>query len=61
MCGIPNSEFFEVILPDDVQKYGLVEDLVVDGQGMVRVPERPGLGVEIDLELIRSTTTGVLS
>ncbi len=39
MCGIPNSEFFEVILPDDVQKYGLVDDLVVDRKGMVRVPD----------------------
>ena len=60
MCGIPNSEFFEVILPDDVQKYGLVNDLVVDQKGMVRVPDSPGLGVEIDFERIRTTTTAVL-
>ena len=61
MCGIPNSEFFEVILPDDVQKYGLVNDLVVDGNGMVRVPAGPGLGVEIDRDLIARTTIGMVS
>jgi len=61
MCGILNSEFFEVILPDDVQKYGLVEDLSVGASGMVRVPDRPGLGVEIDFDLIAATTIGILS
>ncbi|MDF2998895.1 MAG: Mandelate racemase/muconate lactonizing enzyme-like protein [Xanthobacteraceae bacterium] len=60
MCGISNSEFFEVILPDDVQKYGLVNDLVVDQKGMVRVPDSPGLGVEIDFERIGTTTTAIL-
>lgn len=60
MCGIPNAEFFEVILPDDVQKYGLLDDLVVDRNGMVRVPDGPGLGVEIDFERIRATTLAVL-
>lgn len=60
MCGIPNSEFFEVILPDDVQKYGLVNDLIVDAQGMVGVPEGLGLGVDIDFERIRATTVAVL-
>lgn len=61
MCGIRNTEFFEVILPDDIQKYGLVDDLVVDGDGMVRVPDRPGLGVDIDFDLIRRNTVSVLT
>lgn len=61
MCGIPNSEFFEVILPDDVQKYGLIDDLEVDPQGMVHVPQGPGLGVEIDFGLIQRTTKQILA
>lgn len=61
MCAIPNSEFFEVLLPDDVQKFGLVDDIVVDADGMVRVPEGPGLGVTIDHDLIRRSTTAVLT
>lgn len=60
MCAIPNSEFFEVILPDDVQKYGLVDDLIADRLGMVRVPDGPGLGAHINFELIRSMTRGVI-
>jgi L-alanine-DL-glutamate epimerase-like enolase superfamily enzyme len=61
MCGISNSEFFEVILPDDVQKYGLVNDLVVDANGMVRVPDAPGLGVDIDIDLIGRNTIGIVT
>jgi len=61
MCGIRNSEFFEVLLPDEAQKHGLVEDLTVDSNGMMTVSEAPGLGVEIDFELIRKNTIGRLS
>jgi L-alanine-DL-glutamate epimerase-like enolase superfamily enzyme len=60
MCGIPNSEFFEVILPNEVQKFGLVEDIEVTAAGMVHVPQKPGLGVEIDFERIRRNTVSVL-
>jgi L-alanine-DL-glutamate epimerase-like enolase superfamily enzyme len=61
MCAIQNSEFFEVILPDNLQKYGLVEDIAVDSKGNIRVPEGPGLGVEINFDLISKTTIGVLN
>ena len=61
MCGIRNSEFFEVILPDDVQKFGLINDIEIDANGMARVPQAPGLGVEIDFNLIRRSTISVLS
>ena len=59
--AIRNCEFFEVLLPDGAQKYGLVEDIVVDGDGMVRVPNGPGLGAVIDFDLIERRTEGVLS
>jgi len=61
VCGIPNSEFFEVILPDEVQKFGLVDDLEVSADGMVKVPQAAGLGVEIDFDLIRRNTKATLS
>jgi L-alanine-DL-glutamate epimerase-like enolase superfamily enzyme len=61
MCAIPNSEFFEVILPDEMQKYGIVDDLVVDAKGMVHAPQKPGLGVEIDFDLIRRRTVGTVN
>jgi L-alanine-DL-glutamate epimerase-like enolase superfamily enzyme len=61
LCAIPNTEFFEVVLPDETQKCGLVEDLKVEPDGTVAVPQGPGLGVEIDFEMIRSSATAILS
>ena len=60
IMAIKNTEFFEVLLPDGAQKYGLAKDIVVDGDGMVRAPSGPGLGAEIDFELIEAKKLAVL-
>ena len=60
-CAIPNTEYFEVVLPDEAQKCGLINDLVVGNDGFVHVPTGPGLGVDIDFELIGRLKTRVLS
>jgi len=52
ICAVANCEWFEVLLPDGAQKYGLAEDIRVGPDGLVRPPERPGLGAEIDFGLI---------
>lgn len=52
IMAIPNCEYFEVLLPDAVQKHGLVQDIEVDEKGLVHAHEAPGLGAEIDFELI---------
>ena len=52
IMAIPNCEYFEVLLPDAVQKRGLVQDIEVDKNGLVHAPQGPGLGAEIDFELI---------
>ena len=39
-------EFFEVLLPDAMQKYGLAEDITVDRDGLVHAP------VEVMRELV---------
>ncbi len=52
IMAISNCEYFEVLLPDAVQKHGLVQDVEVDKNGMVHAPVDPGLGAEIDFELI---------
>ena len=51
-AAIRNCEWFEVLLPAGAQKYGLVEDIEVDAEGYVHAPTGPGLGVEIDFDLI---------
>src|SRR5512145_1986029 len=52
IMAIRNTEFFEVLLPDGAQKYGLVEDIAVGRDGLVHAPGAPGLGYEIDFALI---------
>jgi L-alanine-DL-glutamate epimerase-like enolase superfamily enzyme len=61
IMAIRNCEYFEVLLPDGAQKYGLVKDIEVDAKGLVHAPGGPGLGAEIDFELIKRKTVGVVS
>jgi L-alanine-DL-glutamate epimerase-like enolase superfamily enzyme len=61
IMAIPNCEYFEVLLPDAVQKHGLVNDIEVDENGMVHAPTEPGLGYEIDFELIEHNKVAELS
>jgi L-alanine-DL-glutamate epimerase-like enolase superfamily enzyme len=59
--AIRNCEYFEVLLPDAAQKYGLVQDIKIDSNGLVHAPTEPGLGAQIDFDLIRAKKIGVLS
>ena len=59
--AIPNCDYFEVLLPDEAQKHGLVRDIEVDREGSVHAPTNPGLGYEIDWELIERNKTAVLT
>ena len=61
IMAIANCEYFEVLLPDAVQKHGLVTDIEVDGEGLVHAPDGPGLGADIDFELIERNQVAVLA
>jgi len=61
IMAIKNCEFFEVLLPSGAQKYGLVEDIEIDSEGNVHAFNRPGLGAEIDFDLIERNKIGVVS
>ena len=60
IAAIPNCEYFEVLLPDEAQKHGLVTDIEVDDDGLVHVPDAPGIGAEIDFEMIERNKVAVL-
>jgi len=60
IMAIRNTEFFEVLLPDGAQKYGLVEDISVGRDGLLHASTRPGLGYEIDFALIERKKISVL-
>jgi len=61
IASLRNTEFFEVLLPDAAQKYGLERDIVVGRDGLVHVPNEPGLGAAIDFKLIERKKISVLS
>jgi len=60
MC-IPNTEFFEILLPSQSQQYGLIQDIEVDGEGFVHAPIGPGLGAQIDFGLIEHQKLALLT
>jgi L-alanine-DL-glutamate epimerase-like enolase superfamily enzyme len=61
IMAIQNTEFFEVLLPSESQKYGLVQDIEIDADGMVQAPTGPGLGAQIDFELVARKKIAVLT
>ena len=58
--AVNNCDYYEVLLPDSANKYGLVADIEVDKEGFVHAPEGAGLGYEIDWDLVKRETTQVL-
>ena len=52
IMAIGNCDYYEVFPAHGANKYGLVKDVEVDGQGLIYAPEKPGLGYEIDWELV---------
>jgi len=60
IMAIQNCEYFEVLLPDAVQKHGLAEEIAVDGEGLVHAFDGPGLGAEIDFDLIERNKVATL-
>jgi len=60
IMAIKNTEFFEVLLPNGAQKYGLAKDIEADADGWIYAPTEPGLGAAIDFDLIKAKKVAVL-
>ena len=58
--AVPNCEFYEVFPCTGENKFGLVEDIEVDGRGLVHAPTGPGLGFEIDYDLLNTVHLGTV-
>lgn len=58
--SIRNTELFEVLLPSAAQNYGLLHDIEIDPEGYAHVPDGPGLGAQIDFDLIERKKVAVL-
>jgi L-alanine-DL-glutamate epimerase-like enolase superfamily enzyme len=58
--AIPNCDYYEFFPATGVNKYGLAKDIEIDHTGMVYAPEGPGLGYEINWDLVRRDTIQIL-
>jgi L-alanine-DL-glutamate epimerase-like enolase superfamily enzyme len=68
IMAIPNCEWFEVIAFNTAGhptlehlSYGLADPIEIDAGGLVHAVSKPGLGHDIDWELIHSDTIGEIS
>ena len=52
-CAIPNTTYFEVLLPHAAHKYGLLNDIQIGRDGLAHCPQLPGIGAQIDFDLIK--------
>jgi L-alanine-DL-glutamate epimerase-like enolase superfamily enzyme len=58
--AVNNCDFYEVFPSSGANKFGLVKDIEVDDQGFVYAPQKPGLGCEIDWDLVKRETVQVV-
>lgn len=58
-AAIQNCRFFELLLPLDTFAFGLAEPIRIE-EGQAVLPEGPGLGIELDWDLIDNCTFAVL-
>jgi L-alanine-DL-glutamate epimerase-like enolase superfamily enzyme len=59
-CAIANTTYFEVLLPHGAHKYGVINEIEIDRDGLAHCPETPGIGAEIDFELIEARKIAAL-
>lgn len=58
--AIPNTQFHEILLPAEAASYGVINEIAVTRDGYIEAPTGPGLGAEIDFDMIRSKQIAVL-
>lgn len=51
IASIKNTEYFELLVPEEYTHRGAVEPIRIE-DGMAILPDRPGIGVEVDWELV---------
>ncbi|ESQ83062.1 hypothetical protein AEAC466_14460 [Asticcacaulis sp. AC466] len=53
-CAVRNSEYFEMFVPEDTFQIPMKQSLhdFIDGNGDIHVPTGPGLGIDIDWDLV---------
>lgn len=50
--SVQNCDYFEYWMPQTAHQFGLVDDVKLNGEGVIVAPTSPGLGYEVDWEWI---------
>ncbi len=59
-CGaVSNNRYFELLAPEDNFAFGLEEPLPIE-DGVAHLPQAPGLGIELDWDLIDNSTIAIV-
>lgn len=53
-CAIRNCEYFELFVPETTFQFPMKEPYPIDDQGFIHVPEKPGLGIDLDWDHIEN-------
>ena len=51
-----NGDYLEILVPEENLDYGLQEYVQIDAEGNVRLPQKPGLGIDLDWDFINAHT-----
>lgn len=51
-CAIRNCEYFEYFVPEEDFQFPMRDKLPIDENGVITVPEGPGIGADIDWDLV---------
>jgi L-alanine-DL-glutamate epimerase-like enolase superfamily enzyme len=60
-CAINNTTYFEVLLPHRAHKYGIINDIEIGRDGLAHCTQTPGIGGEIDFDLVKRKQIAYLS
>lgn len=52
-CSIRNCKYFEYFVPEDDFRFPMKDWLLIDQNGIITVPKKPGIGGSLDWDLIK--------
>ena len=61
IMAMKNCQFLEVLLPDNLQKHAVLNEIELDEDGCAHAYNDPGLGVQLDYDLIERNKVADLS
>jgi L-alanine-DL-glutamate epimerase-like enolase superfamily enzyme len=56
MLSVKNAEYFELPVPGGLLDFGMRDSIGIDSDGLVHAPTGPGLGYEVDWDVVEDAT-----